>query len=149
FFLYLPHTMVHVPLFVSDKFKDKSGAGLFGDVVMELDWSVGEVLGALKECGIDDNTLVIFTSDNGPWLSYGDHAGSAAPLREGKGTMFEGGYRVPCVARWPGHIPAGSKCDELTSTIDLLPTVAKLIDADAPSDRTIDGKNIWPLLAGQ
>jgi arylsulfatase A len=149
FFLYLPHTMVHVPLFVSEKFKDKSGAGLFGDVVMELDWSVGLVLDTLKECGIDDNTLVIFTSDNGPWLSYGDHAGSAAPFREGKGTMFEGGYRVPCIARWPGKIPAGQKCDELTATIDLLPTVAALIGAKVPTDRTIDGKNIWPLLTGE
>ncbi|WP_442482329.1 sulfatase family protein [Aeoliella sp. SH292] len=149
FFLYLPHTMVHVPLFVSEKFKDKSGAGLFGDVVMELDWSVGQVLDTLKECGIDDNTLVIFTSDNGPWLSYGEHAGSAGLFREGKGTMFEGGYRVPCVARWPGKIPAGTKCDELTSTIDVLPTVAALIGAEVPSDRTIDGKNLWPLLTGE
>jgi arylsulfatase A len=149
FFLYLPHSMVHVPLFVSDKFKDQSGSGLYGDVVMELDWSVGQVLDTLKECGLDDNTLVIFTSDNGPWLSYGEHAGSAGPLREGKGTMFEGGYRVPCIACWPGRIPAGSKCDELTATIDVLPTVAQLIGAEVPGDRTIDGKDIWPLLSGE
>lgn len=147
FFLYLPHTMVHVPLFVSDKFKGKSTAGLFGDVVMEIDWSVGQVIDAIKTQGLDDNTLVIFTSDNGPWLSYGDHAGSAHPLREGKGTMFEGGYRVPCVARWPGRIPAGSTCGELASTMDLLPTIAGLLGA-APLDRRIDGKDIWPLLAG-
>ncbi|QDU87279.1 Arylsulfatase [Pirellulimonas nuda] len=149
FFLYMPHSMVHVPLFVSDKFAGKSGAGLFGDVVMEVDWSVGQVLDALDEAGVDDETLVLFTSDNGPWLSYGDHAGSAAPLREGKGTMFEGGYRVPCVARWPGHIPAGSTCDELATTMDLLPTVAGLIGAEVPADRVIDGRDIWPLLSGE
>jgi arylsulfatase A len=148
FFLYLPHSMVHVPLFVSDKFAGKSGAGLFGDVVMEVDWSVGQVLDALKTHGVDEHTLVIFTSDNGPWLSYGDHAGSARPLREGKGTMFEGGYRVPCVARWPAHIPARSTCDELVTTMDLLPTIAGLMDHGVPSDRKIDGKDIWPLLAG-
>ncbi|TWT36269.1 Arylsulfatase [Posidoniimonas corsicana] len=149
FFLYLPHTMVHVPLFVSDKFHGKSGAGLFGDVAMELDWSVGQVLDALQRNGVDQNTLVVFTSDNGPWLSYGDHAGSAGPLREGKGTMFEGGYRVPCVVRWPGRIPAGSSCDELASTMDLLPTIAALIGAEPPADRTIDGRDIWPLLSGE
>lgn len=149
FFLYVPHSMVHVPLFVSEKFEGKSGAGLFGDVVMEVDWSVGQILAALDRNGVDDDTLVLFTSDNGPWLMYGDHAGSAKPFREGKGTMFEGGYRVPCVARWPGHIPAGSRCDELASTIDLLPTVAKLIGSTVPTDRVIDGKDIWPLLSGQ
>ncbi|MGI9455760.1 MAG: sulfatase family protein [Aeoliella sp.] len=149
FFLYLPHTMVHVPLFVSDKFAGKSGAGLFGDVVMELDWSVGQVLDAIKKAGVDDNTLVLFTSDNGPWLSYGDHAGSASPFREGKGTMFEGGYRVPCVARWPGKIPAGSECDELSTTMDLLPTIAGLMDTEVPAGRTIDGRDIWPLLSGK
>jgi arylsulfatase A-like enzyme len=148
FFLYVPHTMVHVPLGVSDKFKDKSGAGLFGDVVMEIDWSVGQILDAIKRNGLDDNTLVLFTSDNGPWLNYGNHAGSAGPLREGKGTMWEGGYREPCVMRWPGKIPAGTKCDELASTIDVLPTVAKLIGAQVPTDRVIDGKDIWPLMSG-
>jgi arylsulfatase A len=149
FLLYVPHTMVHVPLAVSDKFKDKSGAGLFGDCVMELDWSVGQILDALNRNGVDDNTLVLFTSDNGPWLNYGNHAGSAGPLREGKGTMWEGGYREPCVMRWPGKIPAGTKCDELASTLDVFPTVAKLIGAELPSDRIIDGKDIWPLMAGQ
>ncbi|MCO6045343.1 sulfatase [Aeoliella sp. ICT_H6.2] len=149
FFLYVPHSMVHVPIFVSDKFAGKSGAGLFGDVVMEVDWSVGQILEALQQEGLDDDTLVLFTSDNGPWLSYGDHAGSAGPFREGKGTMFEGGYRVPCVARWPGKVPAGAKSDELASTIDLLPTIAGLIGAEVPSDRTIDGKDIWPLLSGE
>ena len=128
FFCYVPHTMVHIPLFVSKKFEGKSGAGLFGDVVMELDWSVGQIIEALERNGVGDNTLVLFTSDNGPWLNFGDHAGSAAPLREGKGTMFEGGYRVPCVMRWPARIPHGTACDELCSTMDLAPTMARLIE---------------------
>ncbi|NOY40255.1 MAG: sulfatase [Planctomycetes bacterium] len=149
FFLYLPHTMVHVPIFVSSKFKGKSEQGLYGDVVMELDWSVGQVLEALKRNGIDDQTLVVFTSDNGPWLNYGNHAGSAEPLREGKGTMFEGGYREPCVMRWPKKIPAGTKCDEFATTMDLLPTIAKLIGGKLSTDRPIDGKDIWPLMAGE
>ena len=148
FFLYLPHTMVHTPIYVSDRFKGKSGAGLYGDVVMELDWSVGQVLGALERNGVDDDTLVIFTSDNGPWLSFGEHGGSAGPLREGKGTMFEGGYREPCVMRWPGKIPPRSTCVALASTMDLLPTIAGLIGAAPPSDRRIDGKDILPLLTG-
>ncbi|QDS99119.1 sulfatase-like hydrolase/transferase [Adhaeretor mobilis] len=149
FFLYVPHTMVHVPLFVSSKFQGKSGAGLFGDVVMEIDWSVGQILDAIHQNEIEENTLVIFTSDNGPWLNFGNHAGSAKPLREGKGTMFEGGYREPCIMRWPGKIPAGTQCDELASTIDLLPTVAKLIGAELPPERTIDGEDIWPLMSGR
>lgn len=148
FFLYLPHTMVHVPLFVSDKFRGKSGQGLFGDVVMEVDWSVGQVLDALARCGIDDRTLVLFTSDNGPWLSYGEHAGSAGPLREGKGTEFEGGIREPTIARWPGHVPAGTECREFAATIDVLPTVARLIGAKLP-EHAIDGKDITPLLLGE
>jgi arylsulfatase A len=149
FFLYVPHTMVHVPLAVSEKFRGKSGAGLFGDVVMELDWSVGQILGAIKRDGIDNNTFVLFTSDNGPWLCFGNHAGSAGPLREGKGTMWEGGYREPCIMRWPGKIPAGTKCDELASTMDMFPTVARLIGAKVPTERKIDGKDIWPLMSGQ
>ena len=148
FFLYLPHTMVHVPLFVSSKFRGKSAKGLYGDVVMEIDWSVGQILDTLKNLGLDDNTLVLFTSDNGPWLSYGNHAGSAGPLREGKGTMFEGGIREPTLARWPGHVPAGTVCDQLASTIDVLPTVAKLIGAELPK-HPIDGLDITPLLFGQ
>lgn len=148
FFLYVPHSMVHVPIYVSDKFKGKSGAGLYGDTVMEVDWSVGQILEAVKRHGLDDDTLVIFTSDNGPWLSYGDHAGSSGPLREGKGTMFEGGCREPTVMRWPGKIPAGKTCDELASTIDILPTVAKLIGAELP-DHKIDGKDIRPLMFGE
>lgn len=147
FFLYVPHSMVHVPLYVSDKFKGKSGAGLFGDVMMEVDWSVGQILDAIRNNGLSEDTMVVFTSDNGPWLSYGDHAGSAGPLREGKGTMFEGGCRESCVMWWPGKIPAGSKCSVPTMTIDLLPTFAQLIDAKLP-DHPIDGKNIWPLISG-
>lgn len=146
FFLYVPHTMVHVPLYVSDKFAGKSGAGLYGDVVMELDWSVGQILEALERGGVDENTLVVFTSDNGPWLSYGDHGGSAGPLREGKMTMFEGGYREPCVMRWPARIPAGSKTDAFATTMDLLPTIAGLIGAETLPDRVIDGLDILPLL---
>jgi arylsulfatase A-like enzyme len=149
FFLYVPHSMVHVPLYVSKEFDGKSGAGLFGDVVMEVDWSVGQILAALKRNGLDEKTLVIFTADNGPWLNYGNHAGSAKPLREGKGTMFEGGYREPCVMRFPGQIPAGTTCDELASTIDLLPTFAKLLGVKLPSERIIDGLDIWPLITGQ
>jgi arylsulfatase A len=149
FFLYVPHTMVHVPIYVSDKFRGKSGAGLFGDVVTEIDWSVGQILDAIRRNGLDDNTLVIFTSDNGPWLRYGNHGGSAGPLREGKGTMFEGGYREPCVMRWPGKVPAGTRCDEFAVTMDIFPTVARLIGADVPSDHVIDGKNIWPLMVGE
>ncbi len=147
FFLYVPHSMVHVPLYVSDKFKGKSGAGLFGDVMMEVDWSVGQILDAIRKHVLQNDTLVVFTSDNGPWLSYGDHAGSAGPLREGKGTMFDGGCRESCIMWWPGRIPAGTECRVPAMTIDILPTVAHLIGAELP-DHTIDGKNIWPLMAG-
>jgi len=146
FFLYLAHSMVHVPLFVSDKYQGKTGS-LFGDVMEEVDWSVGEVLRALKEGGVDDNTLVVFTSDNGPWLSYGDHNGNAGPLREGKGTCWEGGIRVPCVMRWPGKIAAGTEASEALCTIDLLPTIARLAGAPLPS-RKIDGRDAWPLISG-
>lgn len=148
FLVYLPHSMVHVPLYVSDKFKGKSKRGLFGDVMMEVDWSVGQILDTLRELELAENTLVIFTSDNGPWLSYGDHAGSAGPLREGKGTMFEGGCRESCVMWWPGTIPAGTKCTEPAMTIDLLPTIAHLVDAELP-EHTIDGKNIFPLMTDE
>ncbi len=148
FFLYLPHSMVHVPLHVSDKFKGKSKRGLFGDVVMEIDWSVGQIMSTLKRLGLDRNTMVVFCSDNGPWLSYGDHAGSAKPLREGKGTTFDGGQREPTIMRWPGRIPGGKVCREPVSTMDILPTIARLTGAKLP-DHTIDGKDIWPLIAGE
>jgi len=147
FFLYLPHSMAHVPLFVSDKFKGKSERGLYGDVMMEIDWSVGQILSTLKRLDIDEKTLVIFCSDNGPWLSYGDHSGLAKPLREGKGTSFDGGHREPTVMRMPGKIPAGTVCNEPASTMDILPTVAKLTGAKLPAHR-IDGKDIWPLMSG-
>ncbi len=147
FFFYLAHSMPHVPLFVSDKFKGKSGAGLFGDVIQEIDWSVGQVLETLQKNGLSEKTLVVFTSDNGPWLSYGDNAGSAKPLREGKGTSWEGGTRVPCVMRWPGKIAAGTTSDAMMMTIDLLPTFAKMIGAK-PAPRPIDGLDVWPLIAG-
>jgi arylsulfatase A-like enzyme len=147
FFLYVAHPMVHVPLHVSDEFAGRTAAGLYGDVVSEIDWSVGRILEAIRAQDIDDRTLVIFTSDNGPWLSYGDHAGSAAPLREGKGTTFEGGVRVPCIMRWPGTIPAGQVCREPLMTIDIFPTVAALIGAELPA-RAIDGRDAQALLRG-
>jgi arylsulfatase A len=148
FFLYVPHTMPHVPLAVSARFKGTSQQGLYGDVIQEIDWSVGQILAALKENGLDDRTLVMFTSDNGPWLSYGNHGGSAGPLREGKGTSWEGGVRNPFVARWPGHIPAGTVCHEPAMTIDMLPTFAGLAGAKLP-ELPIDGKDVWPLLSGK
>jgi arylsulfatase A len=149
FFLYVPHTMPHVPLGAGPDFKGKSGHGLYGDVVSELDWSVGQICDAIKRNGLDDNTLVIFTSDNGPWTTYGDHAGSSGGLREAKGTSFEGGIREPFVARWPGKIPAGAVVHEPAMTIDLLPTFAKLIGVELPKDRVIDGMDAWPLLSAQ
>jgi arylsulfatase A-like enzyme len=148
FLLYVPHAMCHVPLFVSDKFAGRSARGLFGDVIMEIDWSVGEIVAAIERHGLEQRTLVIFTSDNGPWLSYGDHAGRAGPLREGKGTMWEGGVREPCVMRWTGKIPAGTVCDELAATIDILPTVAGLIGGKLP-EHPIDGRDLWPLMSGR
>ncbi|UCF19157.1 MAG: sulfatase-like hydrolase/transferase [Gemmatimonadota bacterium] len=147
FFLYLAHSMAHVPLAVSDKFKGHSAQGTYGDVIEEIDWSVGQVLAALDRYGLAENTLVIFTSDNGPWLNFGNHAGSAAPLREGKGTTFEGGVRVPAIMRWPGRIEAGSVSRRMAATIDILPTLAAIAGAPLP-DRPIDGVNLLPLLEG-
>jgi arylsulfatase A-like enzyme len=148
FFLYVAYAMPHVPLHVSDRFRGKSKRGLYGDVIGELDWSVGQILDALGRAGLDRRTLVVFTSDNGPWLSYGDHAGSAGPLREGKGTTWEGGVRAPCLMRWPGRIPAGAVCREPAMTIDILPTVAGLAGARLP-DLPIDGRDIWPLASAR
>lgn len=147
FFLYVAHAMPHVPLFVSEKFDGRSEQGLYGDVIMEIDWGVGEIIAALREHELEEETLVIYTSDNGPWLSYGNHAGSAGPLREGKGTMWEGGVREPCIMSWPGHIPSGTACHEFAATIDIFPTVAGLIGAELP-DHPIDGSDIWPLMSG-
>jgi arylsulfatase A-like enzyme len=147
FFLYLPHSMVHVPLFAGRNFQNRSGRGLFADVLMEIDWSVGQILQTLRKNNVEDNTLIIFTSDNGPWLSYGDHAGSAAPLREGKGTMFDGGCRVPCIMTWPAQIPPGTVCPAPVMTIDILPTVADLLNTPLPA-APIDGLSIRHLLVG-
>jgi arylsulfatase len=148
FFLYVPHAMVHVPLHVSDKFRGKTERGLFGDVVEELDWSVGQIFAALKEDGLDDNTFVMFCSDNGPWLAYGDDAGSAYPLREGKGTSWDGGVREPTLMRWPGHIPAGRVSDAPLCTIDMLPTIASMIGAPLPPHK-IDGLDISGVMLGR
>lgn len=133
---------------MSEAFRGSKGAGLYADVIHELDWSVGQILAALKHHGLDDNTLVIFTSDNGPWLAYGDHAGSALPFREGKGTTHEGGVREPFIARWPGRLPAGRVVDTPLMSIDLLPTIAGLANAPLPPLK-IDGKPAWSVLTGE
>ncbi len=148
FLLCVPHSMPHVPLAVSDKFKGKSEQGMYGDVIMEIDWSVGEIMKALAQHGLTDNTLVIFTSDNGPWLNFGDHAGSTGGLREGKGTSFEGGQRVPCIMKWPAQIPAGTVCNQLASTIDFLPTFAEMLGVALP-EKKIDGVSILSLMRGE
>ena len=146
FFLYMPHSMPHVPIYASEKFKGKSSHGLYGDVIEEIDSSVGTILETLKKHSLDKNTLVIFTSDNGPWLSYGNHGGFRGVLREGKGTEFEGGVRVPFVARWPGKIPAASISNEPTMTIDLLPTLVAYAGGVVLEEPKIDGKNISAVL---
>ncbi len=147
FFLYLAHSMAHVPLGVSERFRGKSEQGLYGDVIMEIDDSVGQVLAALEQHGLAENTIVVFLTDNGPWLNFGNHAGSTGGLREGKGTIFEGGPRVPCIVRWPGKVEAGAVCDELAASIDLLPTIAALTEAALPK-KAIDGVSLLPLLEG-
>lgn len=148
FFLYMPHSMVHIPLGVSEKFRGKSKQGMFGDVMMEVDWSVGEIMKALERNGLEKNTLVVFTSDNGPWLNFGNHAGTTGGLREGKGSSWEGGQRVPCIMQWKGVIPAGEICNKLASSIDLLPTMAAITGAKLP-EKKIDGVNIFPLMLGE
>ena len=147
FFIYLAHPLPHVPLAVSDKFRGKSEQGLYGDVMMEIDWSVGQILQTLKQLKMEENTLVIFTSDNGPWLNYGNHAGNTAGLREGKGASFEGGQRVPCLMYWKGTIPGGLICNKLVSAIDILPTLATISGAELPKNK-IDGVNIFSLMTG-
>ncbi len=142
FFLYMPHTFPHIPLAASTRFRGTSAAGLYGDVVEELDWSVGEVLGALRRAGVERNTLVVFSSDNGPW-----YEGSPGRLRGRKGSTYEGGVREPFIARWPGRIPAGRVCGGVASTIDVLPTLAGLAGASLPA-KPLDGVDIWPLLSG-
>ncbi|HEY1788794.1 MAG TPA: sulfatase [Verrucomicrobiae bacterium] len=149
FFLYLAHTAVHVPLHPGAAFRGKSGNGLYGDWVEEVDWSVGRVLKTLKQLSLDTNTLVLFTSDNGPWLIQGKNGGGAGPLRGGKATTWEGGMREPTIAWWPGTIPADTTRDAVASEMDVLPTFVKLAGGQVPTDNKIDGVNIWPLLSGQ
>lgn len=147
FFLYVPHSMPHVPIFASEKFEGKSGTGLYGDVMMELDWSVGEIMKALKNNNLEGNTLVILTSDNGPWHSYGNHAGKT-PYREAKGTSFDGGIRSPCIMRYPGQIEPNSVSLTTMYSIDLLPTICQLTNTALPANE-IDGKNVWNLITGK
>jgi uncharacterized sulfatase len=144
FFVYLAHAMPHVPLFVSKKFEGQSAAGLYGDVIEALDWSVGQVLDTVARLGLDESTIVIFTSDNGPWWE-----GSTGNLRARKGNSFEGGMRVPMIARWPGRIAPGTRSDAIAMNTDFLPTFAALSGATLPADRVIDGKDIWPVLQGR
>jgi arylsulfatase A len=148
FFLYLPQTMPHIPLFASEAFRGKSARGPYGDTIEEIDWSVGQILQALEKHGVDEDTLVIFTSDNGPWKLNRSRGGSAYPLRGFKFSTYEGGMRVPCLMRWPGKIPPGTVTDTLAASIDLLPTFAKLAGTSQPSDRVIDGRDIWPIMSG-
>jgi len=148
FFVYIPHTMPHTRLGGSEQFRGKSERGLYGDVIEEIDWNVGRILDLLRELGLDDRTYVVFTSDNGPWAIKGDHGGSAKPLRGAKTSTWEGGLRVPCIMRAPGRIPPGTVCDEIASTMDLLPTLAKLAGAKPPTDRVIDGHDISGLVHG-
>jgi arylsulfatase A-like enzyme len=147
FFLYFAHAMPHTPLAASQEFRGRSKRGLYGDAVAEVDWSAGQILATLRELNLDRRTLVIFTSDNGPWLARGEHGGSAGPLRAGKGTTYEGGVRVPCIMWRPGTIPANSVCREVASTLDFLPTFAALAETKPPADRTIDGHDIRALMA--
>ena len=148
FFLYVPHPMPHTPIAVSDKFKGKSEQGLYGDVIMEIDWSVGQIMNKLKEHQLHENTLFIFTSDNGPWLSFGNHAGSALPLSEGKGTAWEGGQREPCVVYFPKKIKGGRTIDTPMMAIDILPTIAEITGTDLPENK-IDGKSVWKNWTGE
>ncbi len=148
FFLYMPHSLPHVPLFRGKKFAGKSRRGLYGDVIEEIDWSVGQVLETLRKHNLDDNTLVIFTSDNGPWLIFNDHGGSAGLLRDGKGSTWEGGMREPTVAWWPGTIPAGSVSAEISSTMDIYATAHDIAGIDLPNDRELDSINLMPILTG-
>ena len=145
FFLYVPHSQPHVPLYVSDRFSGSSDRGLYGDVISEIDWSVGEIIKTLKNNDLEENTLVIFASDNGPWLNYGTHSGTALPLREGKGTTLEGGVRVPCIVKWPGKIPPNQTITAPAMTIDILPTLSELTGASLPT-KTIDGHSMLKLL---
>ena len=145
FFLYLPYSMVHVPLGVTSKFKGQSEQGMFGDVMMEVDWSVGQIEQKIEELGLSENTIILYTSDNGPWLNFGNHAGSALPLRGGKGNDREGGVRVPGIIKWPGKILAGRESDALVTTMDILPTILEIVGDTLP-ERKIDGVSVLNLL---
>ncbi len=149
FFLYLAHTMPHTKLAVSDEFKGKSEGGFYGDVIEEIDYNVGRIMTTLKEKGLDDNTYVIFTSDNGPWWIKKEHGGHADPLRGAKTSAWEGGLRVPCIIRAPGKVPSGTRSDQVMATIDLLPTLAQMAGAQLPADRVIDGLDISDILSGK
>jgi len=148
FFLYVPHSMPHIPLGASAAFRGRSRRGLYGDVIMEIDASVGRILAALSAHGLDRRTIVFFLSDNGPWLNFGNHGGSAGPLREGKGTEWEGGVRVPCLVRWPGRIRPGRVAPDMAASMDILPTVAAAAGARLPK-RPIDGLDLLPFLLGR
>ncbi len=149
FFLYFPQTFPHTPLFTAPPFEGTSKRGLYGDVVQTIDWSVGEILKTLRELGLDERTMVLFTSDNGPWLIMNDRGGSAGPLRDGKGTTYEGGMREPCIVRWPGRVPAGRTCSDLWGSIDVLPTIARLAGVEPPADRVLDGRDASDLVLGR
>ncbi len=148
FFVYLPHAMPHIPLAASPQIEGRSARGLYGDVIEEIDWSVGQIQSALERLGLLQDTLLIFTSDNGPWLDYELQGGSAGLLRGGKGSNWEGGQRVPCIVSWPGRIPAGSIVRDVVTAMDVLPTVAALVSADLSTDRVIDGHDVSELLMG-
>ncbi len=148
FFLEISHNMPHVPLGVSSKFKGKSKIGMYGDVMMEIDWSVGEIVKALKKNKLENNTIIIITSDNGPWLTFGNHSGSTRAFREGKQTTFEGGQRVPCIVYWPNHVPSGVVNPQLSSMIDILPTLCSITGAPLPKKK-IDGIDISSLWKGE
>jgi len=148
FFLYLAHTAPHVPLFRGSAFAGHSRRGRYGDVVEEMDWSVGQVIAALRRFGIERDTLVVFTSDNGPWLEMGLEGGTAGGLRDGKGSTFDGGFRVPAIAWWPDHVPANRVCHELASTLDVFPTLVALAGGTMPRDRIYDGYDLSRLLLG-
>jgi len=147
FLLYVPHSMPHVPIFASEEFMGKSGVGLYGDVTMELDWSVGQINDALKANGIEENTIVIFTSDNGPWTSYGNHAGKT-PFREAKATSFDGGNRSACIIKYPDRLQANISLDRAFFSVDLLPTLCYLAGIQLADTLVIDGKNVWDLISG-
>lgn len=149
FFLYLAHTMPHTPLYASKDFMGKSKRGLYGDVIEEIDYNVGRILTELKSLGVKDNTIVVYTSDNGPWLVKGKNGGSAQPLFEGKMTTFEGGQRVPTIIQWPAKIPSGSTCGELATAMDLMPTFAAIAGVEIAPSPQLDGKSILNLLTGE